>query len=282
MLKNIFKHIIRILIGILVFLILATVCVQLFYYREKENVSIKDISFITENEPVFLTAHRGVTAFAPENSLPAYAKAAEMKYYAAECDILLTKDNIWVLTHDNTMFLHFWSFKNVNENNYSDLKKISYKNGVNFTKHDSMYLPTLDEYLDILKDTETKAQIEIKTKSNDHLEDVLQKLTDRQMKEKSMIISFNIEQLLFLRKLDSEIELWYLTEEINDTVLENCKKLGENSRLAIKAKNIPDEKITEAQMQGINLAAWTINDDETLERVYNLGINYITTDKYSN
>jgi len=282
LLKNILKHLLRIVIGILIFVILTTVCVQLFYYREKENDSVKNLSFISEDDPLFLTAHRGVTAFAPENSLPAFEKADDMDYYAAECDAILTKDNKWVITHDDTMFLHFWSFKKVSESNYSELKKIGYKNGVNFTKHDNMYLPTLDEYLDILKDSDTKAQIEIKTETTDRLEEILHKLEERNMKENSMIISFNIEQLRFLRNLDKEIELWYLTEEINENVISDFQDIGGNATLAIKGSEISDENIKNTIAKGITLAAWTINDTEQLERLYNLGIRYITTDKFCN
>ncbi len=282
MLKNILKHLLRIVIVILIFVILTTVCVQLFYYKEKENDSVKNLSFISEDDPLFLTAHRGVTAFAPENSLPAFEKADDMDYYAAECDVMLTKDNKWVITHDDTMFLHFWSFKKVSESNYSELKKIGYKNGVNFTKHDNMYLPTLDEYLDILKDSDTKAQIEIKTETTDRLEEILQKLEERNMKENSMIISFNIEQLRFLRNLDKEIELWYLTEEINENVISDFQDISGNATLAIKGSEISDENIKNTIAKGITLAAWTINDTEQLERLYNLGIRYITTDKFCN
>lgn len=282
MLKNFLKHLRRVVIGILIFVILTTVCVQLLYYREKENDSVKNLTFISEDDPLFLTAHRGVTAFAPENSLPAFEKADDMDYYAAECDVMLTKDNKWVITHDDTMFLHFWSFKKVSESNYSELKKIGYKNGVNFTKHDNMYLPTLDEYLDILKDSDTKAQIEIKTETTDRLEEILHKLEERNMKENSMIISFNIEQLRFLRNLDKEIELWYLTEEINKDVISDFQNIGGNATLAIKGSEISDENIKNTLAKGITLAAWTINDTEQLERLYNLGIRYITTDKFCN
>lgn len=280
MLKKVLKHLLRIIVAVLVFVILTTVCVQVFYYRERENYSVNNFSFISENDPLFLTAHRGVTAYAPENSLPAFEKASEMNYYAAECDVMLTKDGEWVITHDDTMFLHFWSFKSVSGSNYSDLKKIGYKNGVNFTKHEKMYLPTLDEYLDVFCDSETKAQIEIKSQGNDKLIEILNKLEERNMKDNSMIISFDINQLSEIREHDKNIELWYLTEEISKNVISDFQKLGGNSKLAIKGSEIPDETISDTQKRGITLAAWTINDAEELERLYNLGIRYITTDKF--
>ena len=102
------------------------------------------------------------------------------------------------------------------------------------------------------------------------------------MKDNAMIISFDVEQLRELRRLDKDIELWYLTEEINENVISDFRDIGGNSKLAIKATEISDESIKDTQKKGITLAAWTINDTEQLERLYNLGIRYITTDKFCN
>ncbi len=280
MLKKVMKHIIRIFASIVAALILVTLVVQVFYYREKENTSATDFSFISEEDPIYFTAHRGVTSFAPENSLPAFEKATEMNYYAAECDIMLTKDNQWVLTHDDTMFLHFWSFKKVSESTYDELSEISYKNGVNFYKFKNMSIPTLDEYLDIFINSETKPQIEIKSGDNSCLDDILEKLENKNIKDKAIIISFNFNQLKYIREIDKNVELWYLTNEINETKIEECKSLGDNTKLAIKGAEVTDESILQAQNDGLTLCAWTINDADELERLYSLGIRYITTDKF--
>lgn len=280
MLKKVTKHIIRTICGIFVFILLTTICVQLFYYREKENISVSTLSFVSDDDPIFLTAHRGVTAYAPENSLPAFEKASEMNYYAAECDVMLTKDKVWVITHDNTMFLHFWSLKNVSETDYSDLKKISYKNGVNFLKLDKMYLPTLDEYLDIFKNSDTKVQIEIKTSDNDCIDEILYKLEERNLTDSAIIISFTYSQLEYIREKNKNIELWYLSDYINEQSTAEYKALGNNVRLAFKASENSDEVISDAVSEGVRLAAWTVNKTEEIERLYNLGVRYITTDVF--
>ncbi len=280
MLRKVMKHIVRILCGILAFVVLTTIIVQVFYYREKENISVSELSFISDNDVVYLTAHRGVTAHAPENSLPAFSKAREMKYYAAECDVLLTKDNIWVVTHDNTMFLHFWSFKNVSETDYGDLKKFGYKNGVNFFNLDKMYLPTLDEYLDIFENSDTRVQIEIKTLNNDFIDEILKKLEDRKLVDSAIIISFTHSQLEYIREKNKNIELWYLADYINKDTIAEYKSLGDNTKLAFKSSENSDEIISDAISDGVSLAAWTVNKTEEFERLYNLGIRYITTDVF--
>ena len=45
-------------------------------------------------------AHRGASGYAPENTLPAFAMAADMHADGVELDIQLTKDGEIVVCHD--------------------------------------------------------------------------------------------------------------------------------------------------------------------------------------
>lgn len=282
MLKKFLKHFCIVLLSIIVVLSVVTVSVQLIYYREKDNISVQTLGFIDEDDPVFLTSHRGVTAVAPENTLPGYKQAVEDGYYSAECDIRLTKDNVWVLSHDDTTFLHFWGIKNISEYEYDKLAKKTYKNGVNFYKYENLRIPTLDEYLDTFVGSDTRPQIEIKSESTEHLGEVLLALKERELDKDAIIISFNYELLDEIRKSDKNIELWYLSKVIDDDIISDCKLLGENSKLAVKLSDISDEDITGAINSGVKLAAWTVNREDDLKRAYNLGIRYITTDVFCN
>ena len=51
----------------------------------------------------YLQAHRGVSAEAPENTLPAFALAVKQGYKAIETDPLVTKDGFVVLHHDDNI-----------------------------------------------------------------------------------------------------------------------------------------------------------------------------------
>ena len=46
-------------------------------------------------------AHRGASAYAPENTLPAFRRAIEFGADGIECDIHLTTDGQYVVCHDN-------------------------------------------------------------------------------------------------------------------------------------------------------------------------------------
>lgn len=53
--------------------------------------------------PFMVIAHRGARAYAPENTLPAFAKALEMGARMFELDVHLTRDGIPVVVHDDTL-----------------------------------------------------------------------------------------------------------------------------------------------------------------------------------
>ena len=59
-----------------------------------EVVTISDKGIEKPGDPIYFTAHRGVTSVAPENTIPAYEEAVRLGYYSAECDIQRTKDGV--------------------------------------------------------------------------------------------------------------------------------------------------------------------------------------------
>ena len=50
-----------------------------------------------------MTAHRGYSSVAPENTLPAFRMAGEYGFWGAECDISTTADGVWIIMHDETV-----------------------------------------------------------------------------------------------------------------------------------------------------------------------------------
>ncbi len=55
-------------------------------------------------EPPFVFAHRGASALEPENTLAAFARAAELGADGIELDVQLTRDGIAVVLHDPALY----------------------------------------------------------------------------------------------------------------------------------------------------------------------------------
>ena len=239
---------------------------------EIKNLSDSNIENIAE---IKLTAHRGFSGIAPENTLVAFEKAAEYDFYATECDVHLTKDGVWVIHHDDNIFRLTNGYKNIEEATYAELQEYVIDNGVNVDYYPNQKIPTLEEYLIICKDMKIIPQIEIKNGSKEKLQEILDFLEKYDLKENAIIISFKSEMIKNVRDLDENIELWYLVEEITEENINECK--DNNYKLAFNHKKNDEEIIKKAIGQGLTLCAWTVDDLTVLEELYNLGVKYITT-----
>ena len=239
---------------------------------EIKNLSDSNIENIAE---IKLTAHRGFSGIAPENTLVAFEKAAEYGFYATECDVHLTKDGVWVIYHDDNIFRLTNGYKNIEEATYAELQEYVIDNGVNVDYYPNQKIPTLEEYLIICKDMKIIPQIEIKNGSKEKLQEILDLLEKYDLKENAIIISFKSEMIKKVRDLDENIELWYLVEEITEENINECK--DNNYKLAFNHKKNDEEIIKKAIGQGLTLCAWTVDDLTVLEELYNLGVKYITT-----
>ena len=232
-------------------------------------------SNIKDTSDVKLVAHRGFSGVAPENSIVAFEKAAEYNFYATECDVHLTKDGVWVVYHDSNIFRLTNGFKNIEDSTYDELQEYVIDNGVNVNEYPNQRIPTLEEYLVVCSDMRIIPQIEIKEGSKEKLSEILDLLEKYNLKEDAIIISFNSEILVTMRSIDKDIDIWYLVEEINDDEINICKEY--NFALAFNASKNKNDVIKTAKTSGLQLCAWTVDDLEELERLYNAGVNYITT-----
>lgn len=232
-------------------------------------------SNIKNTEDIKLTAHRGFSGIAPENTIAAFEKAAEYNFFAAECDVHLTKDGVWVIYHDDNIFRLTNGYKNIADATYNELQEYVIDNGVNVEKFPNQKIPTLEEFLVVCKDMKIVPQIEIKNGSQEKLQEILNLLDKYNLREQAIIISFNLEAIKTIRELDKKIEIWYLVEEITDNEMNECE--NNNFALAFNHKKNNEETIKTACEKNIKLCAWTVDDLEKIEQLYNMGVKYITT-----
>ena len=241
-------------------------------------ISLSENNIGSANDPIYLTAHRGITGVAPENSLPAYEKAVELGFYSAECDIRLTKDGHWVLLHNGDVNGRFCQMGAVEDMTLEEVRQLRFKNGSDFWKYENLGMPTLEEYLDVFVGSSTRPQIEIKSENYDMLHTILEAVEAKGLTKQSIIISFDLEQLKAIRKLDKDIELWYLIDKIDEKNIAEAKELG-NTWLSPNLAANDKQSIQLAVDEGIGLSFWTVNTIEDAKMLYDMGVRYMETDK---
>lgn len=243
------------------------------------NFSPKVMSLSAEGLPtegVNLIAHRGFSAVAPENSKSAFIEAGKAKFFAAECDVHLSKDNVWVVNHNETIDVMTDGKGKIYEMTYEEISKYSIDKGNNWKDFDKQSLITLDDFLAVCSEYDIVPQIEIKEGNYEQLDSILVALDKYDgMREKAIIISFDGVILEKLRNLDADLKLWYLTDEIDHKAVVLASM--NNYTIGFNCKKYDKEMIKKAQEQNIELATWTVDDPKLYKELYDLGVRNFTT-----
>lgn len=248
--------------------------------RPKDTVSIKSISAVNIDE-ITLTAHRGLSAIEPENTLPAFKAACEAKYNYVEFDIEPTSDGKWIVMHDDDLRRTTNGHGKITERTLAEVSALKIDNGANIENYTDLRVPTFEETMALLDRyyPNTKPMIEIKSIGKNNLDSLIEFFKDYAARGRStIVISFDKDIIDTLYKECPEQTYWLLTSELSDEAVDFCKNHG-NMRAAFNGNNAKntDSVINAAIDAGILLAAWTVDSPDTLKNLYDLGVRYFTT-----
>lgn len=108
-----------------------------------------------------IIGHRGACAYAPENTVESIRTAAEMGVEWVELDVKLTKDQVPVIFHDDTLDRTTNGFGNMADITYEDLRQL--ETGSWFAESFiGINVPTLEEVCEVLIEMDLGLNLEIK------------------------------------------------------------------------------------------------------------------------
>lgn len=251
-----------------------------FRYGEKPAKETFKFSEIAEGdiEGVHLTAHRGLSSVAPENTLYAFNEAAKHPYYALECDVHCTTDNRWVIIHDHMLQSMAKEKGDVKKMSYEDtLSKIRYTNGANIKNYPDAGICTVEEFIEICKTANIKPMIEVKDKRTEKVADLYKIICDYGIEKDVILISFHAPVLREFRRLSPDMELWYLMHSITDEKLLECVENGNGVAFEAKKAVKNPEMIRKIHDNSLTAACWTVDTKDLLNEMIGYGVKYITT-----
>ncbi len=256
------------------------IIIVLFFAVEKIVPTISvglSVSAMTE-KTVNLTAHRGLSNVAPENTAPAIVEAGKAGYYAAEFDIAPTKDGVWILMHDDTVDRMTDGEGNVSDFTFAEITELKIDKGNGIENYPDLRITTLEEALAVCEEYSMRAMIEVKGGNPDDMAGLIEIVNGKNLKAKPLIIDFNSERLAALRSADPDFELWYLVSKISDESIAFAEE--NNTAIAFNHKKIANLfKIDDVKGRGINCAAWTVDRLPAMDILCALGVEYITTNR---
>lgn len=230
-------------------------------------------------EKAVFVGHRGASYLAPENTLASYNLAWELGVEAAECDIMLTKDNQVIVFHDKTGKRLTGQNFTVKEAMYSDIKDypINLKES-NLPKYAGQTIPLLSDLLQIIPDGKTLV-IEIKT--GVVIIPHMQKVISEYWKSGEIaFIAFDFETILATKKLYPDVPCYYLSAFNHDI----SKKFNEIVKSDLDGVNLRHKIISKKLVRKFNnenkgVWCWTVNDPSDAELLIQYGVTAITTDR---
>lgn len=233
-----------------------------------------------DSEGVKMVAHRGLSGLERENTCAAFIAAGNRSYFGIETDIHVTKDEKFVVIHDETtrrITLEEYDI-NVEENDYSAVENIVLPDLDGTKVRGDIRLPLLKEYIMICKKYEKVCVLEIKNHFEiKHLEKMIEEIRETGYLNNVIFISFDFENCVNLRKMLPESTIQWLIGK-NGVDEEVINKLCENKLdLDVYYKVVDENLIKQLHSKGIKVNCWTCDDKNDAEKLISYGVDFITT-----
>ena len=255
---------------------LAAICVVSIFFSVPRRFAQIRWSLNTDYGLPMIMAHRGFSAAAPENTLPAFQKCIDEGITAAELDVQMLADGTIIVMHDDNLKRTTGLDKNVWEVTYDEIKNLD--NGAFFDpEFAGTKICTLDEAIKLAASAKDKLYLNIEIKRNGHddgiTEKVVQIILDNNYLNYCDITSQDYSTLEEVR----EINPYVLTAYTSVIGIGNIESLEAADIISIQETFATYENIERIHNAGKRVFVWTINEQDTMEQLANLNVDAILT-----
>lgn len=227
--------------------------------------------------PFFNYAHRGASAIAPENTLPAFIEALDQGADAIEIDVQMTKDGVPVVIHDEYLERTTNGYGMVQQYTYAELSRLDAGSWFH-KKYTGTKIPSLTEVMEWLKTNQLGLNIELKA-SNDQSRKLEEKVIDLikryHMKERTIISSYDLRVLQRIHKLDPKIVTAYIYFFLTEP-WKYAEAVGAKA-LHVFFPLLNEETIYQAKERQIQVIPYTVDEWSDISRVLKFDISGIIT-----
>lgn len=224
-------------------------------------------------------AHRGASAYAPENTLPAFALAMEQGADGIELDVHLSRDGELVVIHDEALDRTTNGTGLVKDHTLAELQALCADNGM--PGFAAARIPTLEEVLTLVKPGTMAVNIELKTGIlwYDGLEEKALRLVESLgMQDRVIWSSFNHYSIEKVRQLAPDARTAYLYSDIICDVEKYAAARGVDG-LHPGLYNVKMADFLQRYLaSGLDVRVWTVNEADDLRRLMDAGADVITND----
>jgi len=232
------------------------------------------------NDSFQIIAHRGHSAYAPENTISAFSLAKLCGAHSVEFDVRLTQDGIPVILHDESLERTTNGLGLVYECTYEYIRTLDAGTwfGLDWNKE---IIPTLEDTIYTMQKLQFNPCIELVPSSHNVIETVevscnlLRKLWTQ--KQLPLISSFNISCLKYALMYAPEYPRGLLLDEWTKCWLDLALQV-KCSGLHLNHKLITPHRIKKIKNAGYKLFGYTVNNPLRAKQLQAWGIDGIYSD----
>ncbi|TCP55529.1 glycerophosphoryl diester phosphodiesterase [Tumebacillus sp. BK434] len=239
-------------------------------------------------------AHQGASAYAPSNTLEAFALAVEMGADAFETDVHMTRDGHVVVSHDDTVNRLTDGSGFIKQKTLAELKEIDF--GYKFTpdggktfpyRGKGVTIPTLEEVLTAFPGMRINMDIKQTTPPMELA--LVETIKKCRAEDRVLIASFHTSTMKRFRKLASKrIATGANTREMVEFVCYWRSGLHKFYKPPVDAFQVPEQgfgvrvvtpkMLRIAHEHGVKVHVWTINEEADIRRLLEWGVDGICSD----
>ena len=260
---------------------------------------------------VEVQGHRGDRGNFPENTIPAFLSAVKKGAAVIEMDVVISKDQKVVVSHENFMSSQYMSDSeghairkdkeksyNLYEMTYDSIKRFdsgSRGNAAFPTQQKiktykpllSEVIKSVEEYIAANKLEPVRYNIEIKSEKADYgvrqpqpavfCAMVMKVIKDKGVEDKINIQSFDPEVLNVLHKMYPKTKIAFLVGE--GTMIKNLSLLDFTPEIYSPSYKLLNEaEVDSLRSLKIRIIPWTVNEDAAIDHMLHLKVDGIITD----
>jgi len=250
-----------------------------------QNSNSESTSILSFDKEFIVIAHRGASGYYPENTMSAFKAAIEMDADMIELDVLLSKDNVPVVFHDEKLNAKTNGKGLVKDFSLSELQEFDAGSWFD-KKFEKERIPTLREVLEYCKD-KILINVEIKTEAVSENKDegieklVIDMITELNMQEQIIISSFDYRVFERINALDYKGRTALLYEKNQSNKREPIALVNDYK---VNAFNFSTRQLTNNWSDQLNSSSipffvYTVNDEKEMIKVMRAGAKGIFSDK---
>jgi len=212
-------------------------------------------------------AHRGASEYYPENTLSSFYMGIDMGANGIETDVQKTADGVLVLFHDDDMKRVTGADVKVSDMTYADIMRLTVTNEK--TKRTDKIV-TLDDFIKYIAYRDLTYAIEIKQRGI--VKEVMERLAEAGLRDKTIITSFIYEELVDAKNADMGFRLgWLYWGKTDSGRLEKLRAI-DAYQACPKIEDLTEDELMSIYDGGFSCRVWGVSNESLMRRAVDMGV----------